>query len=133
VNRLHVIELRTDRKYGGFIKHEPMSADVAVSREGETLIVEIRDVLSPTILQRLNLDQGLFRASIPDWRAVVDCVLIDSQYDGELFNVVLSDVPERKQDLVLGHYELPAPPPGSRVAVKIIDMLGEELLLLFEV
>lgn len=133
VNRLHVIELRTDRKYGGFIKHEPMSADVAVSREGETLVVEIRDVLSPTILQRLNLDQGLFRASIPDWRAVVDCVLIDSQYDGELFNVALSDVPERKQDLVLGRYELPAPPPGSRVAVKIIDMLGEELLLPYEV
>ncbi len=133
VNRLHVIELRTDRKYGGFIKHEPMSADVVVSREGETLVVDIRDVLSPTILQRLNLDQGLFRASIPDWRAVVDCVLIDSQYDGELFNVALSDVPERKQDLVLGRYELPAPPPGSRVAVKIIDMLGEELLLPYEV
>ena len=133
VNRLHVIELRTDRKYGGFIKHEPMSADVAVLCEGNALIVEIRDVLSPTILQRLNLDQGLFRASIPDWRAVVDCVLIDPQYDGELFNVALSDVPERKQDLVLGRYELPAPPPGSRVAVKIIDMLGEELLLPFEV
>jgi SAM-dependent methyltransferase len=133
VNRLHVIELRTDRKYGGFIKHEPMSADVSVSREGETLVVDIRDVLSPTILQRLNLDQGVFRASIPDWRAVVDCVLIDSQHDGELFNVALSDVPERKQDLVLGRYELPAPPPGSRVAVKIIDMLGEELVLVLEV
>jgi DNA modification methylase len=133
VNRLHVIELRTDRKYGGFIKHEPISADVTVSREGDMLVVDIKDVLSPTILQRLNLDQGLFRASIPDWRAVVDCVLIDSQYDGELFNVALSDVPERKQDLVLGRYELPAPPPGSRVAVKIIDMLGEELVLPFEV
>ncbi len=63
---------------------------------------------------------------------MVDCVLIDSQYDGELFNVALSDVPERKQDLVLGRYELAAPPSGSRIAVKIIDMLGEELLLLFE-
>lgn len=133
VNRLHVIELRTDRKYGGFIKHEPMSAEVTVSREGDQVIVDIQDVLSPTILQRLNLDQGLFRASIPDWRAVVDCVLIDSQYDGELFNVTLSDVPERKQDLVQGRYELTAPPPGSRVAVKLIDMLGEELLLTFDV
>jgi len=133
VNRLHVIELRTDRKYGGFIKHEPMSAEVTVAREGDQVIVDIRDVLSPTILQRLNLDQGLFRASIPDWRAVVDCVLIDSRYDGELFNVTLSDVPERKQDLVRGRYELPAPPAGSRVAVKLIDMLGEELLLTFDV
>jgi len=38
-------------------------------------------------------------------------------------------VPERKQDLVQGRYELPAPPTGSKVAVKIIDMLGEELIL----
>ena len=42
------------------------------------------------------------------------------------FNVTLADVPARKQDLVSGRYELPAPPSGSAVAVKVIDMLGEE-------
>lgn len=129
VNKLHVVELRTDRKYGGFIKHEPLSADISLRREDGKLIVEILDVLSPTIIQRLNLEQGVFRAQISDWRAVVDCILIDPQYDGSLFNVALSDIPERKQDLVQGHYELPAPLPGSQVAVKIIDMLGEELVL----
>ena len=46
-----------------------------------------------------------------------------------VFNVALADVPERKQDLVAGRYELPAPPAGSTVAVKIIDMLGEELVV----
>ncbi len=78
---------------------------------------------------RLSLEQGVFRAHITDRRAVVDCILIDTQHDGEVFSVALSDVPERKQDLVQGSYELPAPPAGSTVAVKIIDMLGEELLL----
>lgn len=82
-----------------------------------------------TIMQRLNLEQGVFRAQITDWRAVVDCILIDTQYDGQVFNVVLADVPERKQDLVNGRYELPASPDGSTVAVKIIDLLGEELVL----
>lgn len=129
VNTLHVIELRTDRKYGGIIKHEPLSAEATVSREGDTLIVAIQDVVSPSIIQRLNLEQGVFRAQISEWRAVVDCILIDPQYDGEVFNVALADVPERKQDLVQGRYELPAPPTGSKVAVKIIDMLGEELIL----
>ena len=62
-------------------------------------------------------------------RRKVDCILIDPQYDGQVFNVALADVPERKQDLVNGRYELPAPPVGSNVAVKIIDMLGEELVL----
>lgn len=107
-----------------------MTADVAIGREADKLVVEIRDVISPTIIQRLNLEQGVFRARIADWRAVVDCVLIDTQYNGELFNVALSDVPERKQDLVNGRYELPAPPADSTVAVKIIDMLGEELIVL---
>ena len=80
-------------------------------------------------MQRLNLEQGVFRAQITDWRAVVDCILIDPAYNGQVFHVALVDVPERKQDLVAGRYELPAPPAGSTVAVKIIDMLGEELVV----
>ncbi|NVM24093.1 MAG: hypothetical protein HWN68_20230, partial [Desulfobacterales bacterium] len=58
-----------------------------------------------------------------------DVVLIDTAYDGDIFNIALSDVPERKNDLVSGHYELPAPDGPSTVAVKIIDMLGEEVLV----
>jgi adenine-specific DNA-methyltransferase len=133
INKFHIIELRTDRKYGGFIKHEPLSAVIDVQRKGEQLIVEITDVFSPTIMQRLNLEEGLFRAHIEDWRAVVDCVLIDAAYNGEVFNVVASDVPAKKQDMVTGRYELPAPPPGSTVAVKVIDMLGEEVVVTREV
>lgn len=67
------------------------------------------------------------------WRAVVDCVLIDTQHDGEVFNVTLADVPTRKQDLVDGRYELPAPPAGTMVAVKVIDMLGEECMLRLQI
>lgn len=133
VNKLHVVELRTDRKLGGIIKHEPLTAQVSANRTGKgansQLVVEVQDVVSPTIMQRLNLEQGMFRAQVTDWRAVVDCILIDTQYDGQVFNVALADVPERKQDLVNGRYELQAPPAGSTVAVKIIDMLGEELVI----
>lgn len=55
--------------------------------------------------------------------------MIDTAYDGRVFNVVLSDVPEKKTDLVQGSYELPAPTDETTVAVKIIDMLGEEVLV----
>jgi hypothetical protein len=73
-----------------------------------------------------------FRGQIPDWRAVVDCVLIDANRKGEVFNVTLADVPERKQDLVAGRYELPTPPTGATVAIKVIDMLGEERVILLD-
>lgn len=130
INKLHLVELRSDRKSGGFLRHEPLTAEVAVRREGDKLVVEIADVVSPSILQRLNKEAGVFRAEIPDWRAAVDCVLIDTDHDGQVFNVALADVPERKQDFVSGRYELPAPKAGATVAVKIIDMLGEECLVM---
>ena len=54
--------------------------------------------------------------------------MIDTAYDGRVFNVALSDMPERKTDLVTGRYELPAPEGPTTVAVKVTDMLGEEVL-----
>ena len=53
---------------------------------------------------------------------------IDILNDGQVFNVALSDVPERKSDLVSGRYEIPVPAGPTTVAVKITDMLGEEVL-----
>jgi len=55
---------------------------------------------------------------------------IDILNDGQVFNVALSDVPERKTDLVSGRYELPAPAGPTTAAVKITDMLGEEVLVI---
>jgi hypothetical protein len=134
VNKIDVIELRSDPNYGGFIAHEPAKAKVSVkrakARRGESKIkVEIEDFISPTIVQRLDMDLPLFKAKITDWRSMVDCVMIDTAYDGKVFAVTLADVPEKKEDWVRGEYELDAPEKETTVAVKIIDMLGEEVLV----
>jgi len=134
VNKIDVIELRTDPKYGKFIRHESARAKVKVSRVGARqaapkIVVEIEDFISPTIIERLEQQAGMLKPKIDDWRAMVDCVMIDPAYDGKVFNVALSDVPEKKTDLVTGRYELPAPNGETIVAVKIIDMLGEEVLV----
>ena len=76
---------------------------------------------------------GIVKPKIHDWRAMVDCVMIDTAYNGKVFNVALSDIPERKTDFVDGHYEFPAPAPKTVVAIKVIDMLGEEVLVTAEV
>jgi len=135
INKIDVIELRTDQKYGKFFLHQPAQARVSIERrdgdagEDEHIVVEIEDFISPTIVERLEMDTPLFKAHIPDWRAMVDVVMIDTAYDGQVFNIALSDVPEKKDDLVAGTYQLPAPPQPTTVAVKIIDMLGEEVLV----
>ena len=80
-------------------------------------------------VERLEIDKQLLKARIPDWRAMVDVVLVDADYDGEVFNIALSDVPEKKDDLVAGCYELSALEGQRLVAVKMIDMLGEEVIV----
>lgn len=128
-NKIEVIELRTDPKYGKFIAHKPASAKVAIRRKGSEIHVEIQDFISPGILERLETQADLLTPQIKDWRAMVDCVMIDTVFDGAVFSIALGDIPEKKADFVEGAYTLPAPEGETTVAVKIIDMLGEEVVV----
>lgn len=132
-HHIEVIELRNDPRYGGFIRHEQAQARVAVKRKGDKLHVEIKDFVSPGILQRLAQQSGVVQPKVADWRAMVDSVMIDTAYDGAVFDVVHADVPARKTDFVLGEYALEAPAGATTVAVKITDMLGEEVLAVVQV
>jgi len=133
VNKIKIIELKTDKKYGNFLIHKPAEAKVNIKRKNGKAIIEIKDFISPTIIERLNIDNKLFKVKIPDFRSMIDTVLIDTNYDGNTFHIVYSDVPEKKNDLVKGKYEIEILKKKIKVAVKIIDMLGEEVINVFEV
>ena len=129
-NKIEVVELRTDPKYGKFFAHKPAAVRVDIKRTKDQIAVEIKDFMSPSIIERLEDQSGVLSPKISDWRAMVDCVMIDPAYDGEVFNIAFSDIPEKKTDLVRGIYELPLPKGRkTTVAVKVIDMLGEEVLV----
>lgn len=128
-NRIEVIELRTDQKYGKFFVHKPARVKVKIARQKKRIVVEVEDFLSPTIIERLNTHVGLVKPRITDWRSMVDSVMVDTVYKGGVFNIELFDIPEKKSDLVQDRYELPAPKGKTTVAVKITDMLGEEVLV----
>lgn len=128
VNKIDVIELRSDPRYGGLIRHEPAKARVNIARSKDKIVVVIEDFISPTIIERLAQQTGIVKPKIDDWRQMVDCVMVDPTYDGSVFDIAVSDVPAKKNDFVDGRYELPAPKGKTTVAVKIIDMLGEEVL-----
>jgi DNA modification methylase len=133
-NKIEVIELRSDPKYGGFFTHEPAKAKVSFKKIKEGLEITINEFISPTILERLhqqNKDNPLFQPQVSDWRSMVDSVMIDADYDGKVFNITLADVPERKNDLVEGKYVVQAKK-GARAAVKVTDMLGEEVLVVMK-
>jgi len=133
VNKIKVIELKTDKKYGSFLIHEPAKAKISIERKENKAIIEILDFISPTIIERLNIDSKLFKVKIPDFRSMIDCVLIDNNYDDNTFHIIYSDIPEKKNDFVKGKYEIEIAEQKTKVAVKIIDMLGEEVLIIEEV
>ncbi|PKP57795.1 hypothetical protein CVT91_09835 [Candidatus Atribacteria bacterium HGW-Atribacteria-1] len=126
--------MKTDKKYGNFLIHKPAEAKVIIERITKNkALVKIENFISPTIIERLNIDNNLFKVKIPDFRSMIDTVLIDSNYNGNTFHIVYSDVPEKKNDLVKGKYEIEIPADKVKIAVKIIDMLGEEVLAVFEI
>ena len=124
VNKIFVRDIGSE----GVTTFEPAEADVKFQKEGQNVTITIADYISPTILARMDIDRTLFDEHIDDFRAQIDCVLIDTDYTGEHFTIVKSDVPKKKADFVAAQYTVTLPRPDARVAVKIIDMLGEETI-----
>ncbi|MDP1715335.1 MAG: site-specific DNA-methyltransferase [Anaerolineales bacterium] len=131
-NQIEAKDLRVDAKSGGFFVHKSAEANIKFKRAGDKVNIEIDTFLSPTIIERLKSQAGLLSPQIDDWRSMVDSVMIDSAYDGKVFNITLADVPEKKNDLVEGKYVVEAKK-NAIIAVKVTDMLGEEVLVVKEV
>ena len=125
INKIIVQDIQRD----GVTTYAPAEADVEFKREGQNVTITIADYMSPTILARLDIDRTIFDEQIDDFRSQIDCVLIDTDYTGEHFKMVENDVPEKKTDFIEAQYSVTLPRPDACVAVKIIDMLGEETVV----
>jgi DNA modification methylase/CRISPR/Cas system-associated endoribonuclease Cas2 len=123
INKIKIRDIQKD----GLIAFEPAVANVSIKKDGVKTLVEIKNYLSPTILKRLEIDKNLFEEQITDFKAQIDMVLFDFNFDGKVFNVCESDIPAKKKDFIKGKYEFDA---SNKIAVKIIDMLGEETLII---
>ena len=126
VNKIFVRDIGSE----GITTFEPASAEVNFERQGTSVKITIAEYISPTILARMDIDRTIFDEQIDDFLAQIDCVLIDTDYTEEHFTIVESDIPEKKTDFVDGKYTVSLPRPDARVAVKIIDMLGEETIII---
>lgn len=124
INKIAVCDIQRD----GVITNQPAEADVQIAITGKKATVKIIDYISPSILARMEIDRTIFNEQIDDFRAQIDCVLIDTDYNGRYFDIAESDIPKKKTDLIKGEYALTLPRAGAKVAVKIVDMLGEEVV-----
>ena len=124
INKITICDIQQD----GVTTDQPAEADVQIAKKGKKATVKIIDYISPTILARMEIDRTFFNEQIDDFRAQIDYVIIDTDYNGRYFNITESDLPQKKNCLIKGIYELTLPLTDAKVAVKIVDMLGEEVI-----
>ena len=123
-NRITVRDIQQD----GMIVNQPAEAKVKIDKKGKRAVVKIAGYISPSILAKMDIDKTLFDEWGDDFRMQIDCVQIDTDYNGKSFKIVKSDLPKKRTDFIKGEYKLILPRADAKVAVKIVDMLGEEVI-----
>jgi DNA modification methylase len=109
-----------------------LAAQITVARKPENsdeINVQILEVVSQGVAAQLAAAKGNGQRAVSDWRAVVDCVAIDPGYDGQVFRPLIVDAPLKKSAQVKGVYSFKTPAAPGQVAVRITDVLGEEILM----
>jgi len=102
----------------GLSEPEP-ATDAQAQLEVDDGRLQIRGFDSPAVVRALGLESGA--PALADWRAVVDSIFIDVDYDGSVLRPSISDTPGRGE-LVAGVYALPRE--RGVIAVRIVDVLG---------
>jgi DNA modification methylase len=96
-----------------------------VERAESQIVVAVQKYVNPTLEERLR------KAGEPipaDWRALVQSIAIDPDYDGLVFRPALLDLPAKREEMIQGSYRLALHTSG-RIALCIVDILGQETLL----
>ena len=111
---IEVVDILSDKRQLEF-KREAMALCRLIDGK-----VEIAEFYPMNLMQKLSFQ----KEDVEDYRQLVDCIMVDYDYDGETLKPQIIDIPE-KNELVKGIYEIPEK--HGRVRIKITDLLSESL------
>jgi DNA modification methylase len=89
-------------------------ADIIVNKD----YLEIKNFYPMNLLQKLSLES----AEIDNWKQLVESIMVDFNFDGNVLNPTVTDIPE-KNKYVVGKYKIPAG--TKKIKIKITDLLSE--------
>lgn len=127
--KIEVRDILTDKQNLVF-KQKPEAKIEAKQKDGK-LSVKIKEFYSPILIRKLEIEnekvlKNKEKAKVEDFKQIIDSIAIDVDYDGKLFNAEIIDVPSKKE-VVKAEYDWEYNKKGSyEVAIKIVDVLGEE-------
>lgn len=134
--KVEIRDILTDKK--NLIFKQKPEAKIEAKAKDKKLSVELKEFYSPILMRKLEFENGKIlkkdrQAKVEDFKQIIDSVAIDVDYNGKLFNAEIMDLPSKKE-LVKAKYGWEYPKQGKYVvAVKIVDVLGEEYFETFEV
>lgn len=100
---------------------ESASGIVNFIEKGECLKVDVLDYRSPMVEE--------YFGKILDFRMCIDLIYFDLDYNYDYFNNEMVDRPDSQEYFIHGSYKIPLKRSEANVAVKIIDVFGEELVI----
>lgn len=134
--KVEIRDILTDKK--NLIFKKKPEAKIEVKAKDKKLSVELKEFYSPILMRKLELENGKVlkyehQAKVADFKQIIDSVAIDVDYNGKLFNAEIMDLPTKKE-LIKTKYSWEYSKKGKyTVAVKVVDVLGEEYFETFEV
>lgn len=132
--KIEVRDIQQDKKHLTFKAKPEVDLELAVNGEKVTLL--IKDYFSPLLMQRLlveneRVSREQSKVFVTDFRQLIDSIAVDIDYDGELFNPEVQDVPTKNEFIsaqyTFGRLE------KQVIALKITDVLGEVSFITREV
>jgi hypothetical protein len=106
-----------------------IKALIQITKENGLTRLQIKDFFSPKAFISLQ-EKTNFVQHISDFRRQIKAVFVDFDYNGQFFNVSFYDVPNKKDGMVVGEYTFVQPNPNTKIAVKILDIIGQVILII---
>jgi site-specific DNA-methyltransferase (adenine-specific)/adenine-specific DNA-methyltransferase len=134
--KIDVRDITTDKK--NLVFKKPPEAKIEVKAKDKKLKISVKEFYSPILMRKLEIENSKalkkeYQAKVEDFRQIIDSVAIDVDYTGKLFNAEIMDLPT-KRELVKADYSFDYTKKGKyTVAVKIVDVLGEEYFETFNI
>ncbi len=134
--KIDVRDIITDKK--NLVFKKAPEAKIEVKAKDKKLSVSLKEFYSPILMRKLEIENSKtlkkeYQAKVEDFRQIIDSVAIDVDYTGDLFNAEIMDLPT-KRELIKADYTFEYAKKGKyTVAVKIVDVLGEECFETFEI
>lgn len=134
--KIEVRDILTDKK--NLIFKKKPEAKIDVKAKDKKLSVELKDFYSPILMRKLEIENEKVlkkdhKAKVEDFKQIIDSVAIDVDYNGKLFNAEVMDLPDKKET-IKAKYSWEYTKKGKyTVAIKVVDVLGEEYFETFEI